>query len=489
MRAGEDGGSSGSLLARPSIEGRSNHLSRRVITARPRCPAGVDLRRIAAEVGRQLLRESTLRLLTGFVLLVGLMAALTAATGSFQTLTVVPYVFAPTLVCPIAAHRALSDRDTGLAGVHATTPLRRPESLLATLLWGLALTPVAVVVSLPVLYASLMATAPGALLDLAAYPLWAVSIGTTASCVGLLVGHLTPSSPRLGVALAFGVVLAWLFFGLAFAESPNPPLAFAFLRRSSPLSYAIQAVGNGPLPVGSAMLMLFPLSLAAWALALLVPVSLGLQHADGWHRPLRSRPGALVAAIALLVLGAAALLPWSAPTLETSDLDRQAGSYHGSEKLWVNVELDPFGFPDPPWTQGVERHVQLTLVGEPNETVTVEQAILESEILRFEPSDELPQRVVLDHIVRDDERHIDETGGPVGTATVNLTFQAYPQRVFNQASTTLTLTIDDHTETHELDIDADYWHVEPAPLALATAVTAITLIAGLRWMPSRWNRW
>lgn len=450
----------------------------------------MNSRRVLAELARQLVRKSTLALLTGFVLLVGLMGMLAALTGeSFQALTNVPYLFAPTLLVPIAAHRVLEDPASGMTAVHATTPMTRGESLAAKALAVGLLTPLAVLVSLPVLYASLVSTAPGALLDLWAHPAWALSIGTTAASVGLLIGHLTPDSPRLGVGLAFGIVLVWMLFGLGLGKTPNPPLWLAVLRRLSPVSYAIQAVGDGPLLVGPALLGVLPLTLAAWALALLVPVSLGLQHAGGWHTPLRGQPRALAAAVLLLVLGATALVPWQVPETTPPEHKASVEDYHGHGDLWLTARLDPFDLPDPPWTQGVQRHTRLTLVGEPNATVQLEQVVPESQKIRFESANNLPRRVDLDRIVEDHERRVDETGGPVGTAQLNLTFRAYPRQLFNHAPTELTVAIDGQAKHYQLAYQSRYWKVDRGPVLVATVLTAIPLAAATRWLPGRWNGW
>lgn len=443
-------------------------------------------RRVAAELRRQLLRQSTGRLVTAFVLLVGAFGLLAAATGDgLEAPTTVPYLFAPALVCPLAAHRVLRDREGGMADVLATSPLTRGEELLAKTLAVLALTPLAVVASLPVLYAVSLHAAPGAFVDLLDRALWALSIGTTAASVGLLLGHSTPQRPRLGLGLAFGTVLVWFFLATVFGNTPNPPLVMSLLRRLSPVSYAVHAVVSGPLLLGGGLLAALPLTLGAWALALAAPLALGLQHAADWHRP--PPTGALLLVAAVWLVGAAALVPWSAPEFAPEKATYEAEGYHG--EVWGSLETSRFGAPDAQWGPTTKRYPQLTLVGPPNASLEIDEIALHSAQIDFEDPTHVPDRVDLDEIVEDHRRRWNETGGPAGTATINLTVEAHPRGLFNRAPTEVLVSIDGQEEVYSIDYVGDVWRVEPTPILAATAAAVLPLLVATRWLPRRWNRW
>jgi hypothetical protein len=430
-----------------------------------------------------LLFVSSFSLLLGIL---GLFAGLTG--GGLETPTNATYLFAPLAVCPIAAHLMVRDREHGGALVAAATPLTWPECLVAKMLTVLVLTPMAVVVSLPILYAATLTTAPGAFVDLLGHPLFAVSIGTTAASVGLLVGALTPSLPRLGLSLAFFTVIAWIFLGTGLGETPNPPVALAFLRRLSPISHAVQAVVQGPILQGPTRLWFLPMTVAIPAFATFALTTVKLQHPTGWRANALGGSRFLSLPLAIVLLTAICVLPWTAPSTSAPAMEDRFQGRHGD--LWIEGRLDVIDAPNPPWTQGVPRYLQLTLFGPPNATVEISDIGLESDVVRYEVNQTIPDRVHLDEIQPDHDRRLNSTGGPIGTTTLELRLKAYPTGLFNHFSADLLLVLDGRESRYVFtEVVAATWQVSPAPVAVAMLATVGPLTAMVRRLRGRWNRW
>lgn len=443
-----------------------------------------------AELGRELVTRSTLKLVTGFVVLTAAMAVLAATAGdALELVTGPPYLFAPTLLCPIAAHRVLRDRDTGMTGVLATTPLPRSHGLATKTLATLLLTPLAVAASLPILYAASLATAPGAFLKLLIYPAWAISIGTTAALVGLVVGHLTPKSRRLGLGLSFGVVLLWFLLGLGLGQTPNPPAVLAFLRRLSPLSHAVQAEGIGALPGGPAVLLLLPLTLAAIALAALPIVALGLQHATGWDTPLQRHPLAIGALAGILVLGTVGLVAWSVPEEDPPRGSLLAKDIEVGDLRVSSRFIQPGWREDPAWGQGATLRLNLEVVGPPNKTVSVDRIALTSETLDPQAQGTLPASLELDDVFQDRGKRWNATGGTAGKATLNATFLVHPRELFSSTEAELVIELDGVEHRQGVLFIASEWQVERDPILVAAGGTLVPLFGMAWWLPRRWNRW
>lgn len=446
-------------------------------------------RRILTEIRRGLLRKSILWFVTAFSVLVGLLGMLAAFTGTGLDMpTNAPYLFAPLAVCPIATQLMVRDREHGGALVGATTPLTWPEVLVAKVLTVVVLTPVAVLASLPILYAMTVATAPGAFVELLGHPLFSVSIGTTAASVGLLIGALTPNLPRLGLGLAFFTVIAWVLLGTGLGETPNPPLALAFFRRLSPISHAMQAVGQGPILVGPKRLWLLPLTVAVPALASFALITLKLQHPTGWRANALGGSRALSLPIFIVLVTAISVLSWTAPSTTVPAMEDRFKGSHGD--LWLEGRLDVFDAPDPPWTQGVPRYLELTLFGPPNATVEIDRISLESDVVRYEVDEPIPPRVHLDEIEPDRDRRLDPTGGPIGTTTLELRLKAYPKELFNDFLAHLSVTLDGRERRYAFTgVVADTWHVAAAPIVVSMVATVGPLTAMAYRLPGRWNRW
>lgn len=443
-------------------------------------------RQVLAEFRDQIQRRATLRLATGYVLFVGFMGLVAAWTGDgLETALDLPYLFAPLLACPVVAGWVLRARETGREEVLATTPITRGQTLLARTLAALLLTPLMVAATLPILYAASVAAAPGAFLDLLVYPAWAVSIGTAAATVGLLLGHLTPGRPRLGLALAFFTTFVWLVFGMGLGGTPNPPLGVAVVRRLSPLSHAVHASNIGPLASPVELLMV-PLAYAAVALALLAPVSLGLQHASGWARPFTARPVPVAAAIAVLALAGAGVASWTAPEGEvmhlTSRLEQQ------TEDLWFEVNPRPLP-PGETWRQGTPFPIQLTVIGPPNGTVTLEDLRLTSDRAAFHGPAGLPETMVLDDVGPDHRRAWNATGGPAGSNQSTFVLETAPREVFTYAEVDLVVVLAGQDHRFEVFIRALDWHVDEGSLWAGLVATGLPLLAATRWLPRRWNLW
>lgn len=449
----------------------------------------MNLRRIGTEARRTILRRSILWFITTFSLLLGLLGLFAAfANTGLDTPMNATYLFAPLAVCPIATRLMVRDREHGGALVGATTPLTWPESLLAKVVTTLVLTPVAALVSLPILYTMTLATAPGAFGHLLGHPLFAISIGTTAASVGLLIGTFTPNRPRLGLGLAFVTVIAWVFLGTGLGETPNPPLGLAFFRRLSPISHAMQAVGQGPILGGPARLWLLPLTVAAPAFAAFALVTSKLQHSTGWRANAHRGARAFSLLIFIALLTAASVLSWTAPATTVPAMEDRFQGSHG--ELWLEGRLDVFGVPDPPWTQGVPRYLQLTIFGPPNATVEIDEIALESDVVRYEMDEAIPARVHLDEIKPDKHHRVNSTGGPIGTTTIELRLKAYPQELFNDFSSNLSITLDGREGRYAFTgVVADTWQVAPAPVAVAMLATVGPLAAVAHRLPTRWNRW
>lgn len=449
----------------------------------------MDGPRVLAELERQLAARSTLGAVAGFVLLLAATSLLAIATGQGAgSALALPYLYAPVALCPIAAHRVLREREDGMAAVLATTPLTRTEALLAKTLAVLAIAPLAVVASLPLFYALTTATAPGAFLDLLVYPAWTLTVGTTAATTGLLVGHLTPARPRLGLGIAFGVVLFWLVAGWGLGQAPNPPrLVLVLLRRLSPLSYVAQGPTIGPLRLAPASLVLFPLTQAALAAAVLAPLALGLQHATGWSSPITRHPASLAAVILVLLVGTAALVPWAVP--EAPDPPSGNRGYEGpSGELWMDIRLTR-DFDGPGWGPDTPRTLRVNVVGPPNATLTIDRLELTSDPVDFRFTNETPETIVLDDVFRDRVGRWNATGGHAGEATFHVAVAATPRELFAIVPADVTLVIDGEAHRHQLWVAGTSWRTQPEPVLVASAATALPLAAAARWLPRWWNRW
>lgn len=453
----------------------------------------MDARRVLAETRRQMARPGTLRILAGFALLVGSLAVVGTSGGgrTFIAIEFGYYLF-PMLMCPIAAQRVLGDRDWGMAEVLATTPLTQGEALVARVAAMLSVPVVAIAFTLPVFYGLFAVAAPGAFWTALVHVPWALGIATASASVGLVVGHLTPQRPRLGLAIAFMLVVAWFVGGVSLNDFQDPGWAIAFLGKLSPYTYVDLATPLRPIPAGPLAMLVGPLVLTLVALAVLIPIGAGLQHPVGWDRPLGRHPVAAVSLAGVLLVGGGLLAAWTPPenpwrrgtgfpVEDTREGLRWSIALTPGEeagKLWKGAWGDP-----------TPLRLSMAVTGPPNATLSIDALGLTSERIDFEPAEPLPDRLVLDSIQDASESSPAGTGDKVGVGTVEILWNATPTELFQRTDVLLFLEVNGEPIRFEMDLGALGWKTSDTAALAGSLASALPALAATRWLPPRWNRW
>lgn len=449
----------------------------------------IDRRRVLAEVRRQLGRRGTLRIIAGYAFLFAVFALLGLQEEGMDLPIEIGYYLAPLFMAPIAAHRIGRDRDAGLTDVHATTPLTRGERLAGQTLAVLAIPPLAIAATLPTLYGLSAVAAPGAFWTLLVHVPWTLTFAIAAASTGLLVGYLLPGRPRLGLALAFGLVVVWFVAGVNLNDIPDPGLFVALLGKLSPYTYADSATPLGPVPSGPITMLVGPLILAVTAFGMLVPIARSLQHPTGWRTPIAQHPGAILAVAGMLVVGLGVLAawempenPWGTQTPAQPIEDTQAGIE------WQVVVLPGEG-DGTPWREGwgpdTPLRMRIQAIGEPNETVRLDDLSLSSEKIRFGTDEPLPERIVLDSTIPPSDGSDQRRG--IGDVTINWT--GHPRELYQTAPVELTFAADGEPVRFDVSQSALSWRVDDRWVLAGSLASLLPSLAAARWLPLRWNRW
>lgn len=449
----------------------------------------IDRRRVLAEVRRQLIRRGTLHIIAGYALLFAVFALLGLQEEGMDLPIEIGYYLAPLFMAPIAAHRIGRDRDTGLMDVHATTPLTRGERLAGQSLTVLAIPPLAIAATLPTLYGLSAVAAPGAFWTLLVHVPWALTFAIAAGSTGLLVGYLLPGRPRLGLALTFGLVVVWFVAGVNFNDIPDPGPLVDLLSKLSPYTYADSATPLGPVPSGPITMLVGPIILTLTALGALTPIATSLQHPTGWRTPISKHPGAILAVAGILVVGLGVLAAWEMPENPWGSQapnqpieDTQAGIE------WKIVFLPGEG-DGTPWRAGwgpdTPLHMRIQAIGQPNETVRLDDLSLTSEKLRFELDEPLPERIELDSTIPPS----DGTDQPRGIGDVTINWTGQPLELFQTAPVELAFTADGEPVRFDVSQSALSWRVDDRWVLAGSVASLLPSLAATRWLPPRWNRW
>lgn len=207
--------------------------------------------RVLAEAARELLRPSFFGVLAGYALVVGGFSL--AAGEDHFFLWYVPFQIAPLLMAPLAARFVTRDRESGMASVLATTPLRRSEWLAAK---GIALIAfVTAATTVAMLIAAVALSYSGrepVLLNLDRFG-HAALVAFASAGAGLFIGVAAAHRGSAGTAAGFVFVLAAIGLGEAATElvtgastQLGARLAFNF-SHLSPLAWFYDALGPPPL--------------------------------------------------------------------------------------------------------------------------------------------------------------------------------------------------------------------------------------------------
>lgn len=447
----------------------------------------VNTGRVLEETRRHLLRRSTGWILAGYLLGSGLAALYASQGNGLEIFTAITYVFLPLGLCPIAAHRVLRDPEHGMSELAASTPLSQAERILGRTLALVGLLTAGLLATVPVLYAATSVAPSGAFSLLSIYLAWGASLGLAAGAAGVLIGVLILDRPRLGLAFSFLLVLVWL----ALASAPLLVEPAQGLRRGLlawvPTAWFAWAGARGPLfHPGTIHLLLGPVALAVGLAGLATVVELNLQTAAGW-RPLGGGSGPPLA----IALGVLVLVPlagvgldkpaYVSPKERSTDPPRfDNGSLVIEPTLRQHTDT---------WADPLRYSLHLDIAGPPNATLEVTEFRIKSPTMTFQPTDPIPDRIVLDNVHADTFDKLSEDNGTIGTADVVVDLEATPTRMTRIANGTIVIGLDDRHHPFPFSAFAGPWELPLASTLASSVAMGGGLAVAARWLPPRWNRW
>jgi hypothetical protein len=445
----------------------------------------ISLRRIAAEVWRELTSGTARAALVTGLVLSGLVAASTLwefGPGFFFTTT---YVLFPLLACPLAAQRVASDRERGVTTVLATTPLGEAEYLTAKIAGLGTLLAIGFLATLPMAYAVTEPLAPGAFATAAPIVLVGLAVGLASLLVGLIVGYADVGTSRVSISAGFGLVMVWAL--LAFQRDPIVALAdggteralLEALTRVSPATWSLQAQPSNYVGVvdGWGSLLLGLLALSLGLLVVLASLACGLQHLDGWLE--RSTPVAAGILVLGLALAGGSLAAIDAPDTTTSSEAPDDASDGSPGALDVSLRIQEAGS----WGPGTPLTAELTVRGPPNATVNVTDVAFDAPGLSIEPRSAIPTSLALD------ETRATSGGEAYGVGRIDVELLATPHRIATLWRVDADLTLDGNETTLSTDVTAFAWS-KPGGIVLLAAGAPPATAAGLAALAPRWsNRW
>lgn len=352
------------------------------------------MNRVLVEIGREVARRSWLGLLSGYLVIVTLLAI---GGGEDHTLYFfVVYVFMPLAMAPLAARVLVRDRETGMAMIHSVTPLRRGEILAARVISLFLFLALSLLLSVPISATLLLAGGGGAVLANTKYLAWGFLLGGAATVSGTLIGAVATRFSSAAVSASFGLVVVWV----ALAESATTLLALAKDERTaemvaqllhvSPLVIAydsLRPLAHPLAPRADAFPPMVVLGSIATGLFALSLVFTKLQDALDWRRPLRYRAThlALASFAASVALFGGALMP----TVPAANADMDVAASRAGE-----FELDYQGFGRggfEPIRDGDTLTLHLQIRGRPGETHTLDNIAITSPHIDFgHPTSSLP---------------------------------------------------------------------------------------------------
>jgi hypothetical protein len=445
------------------------------------------LRRIAYETRRHLARSATLKLATATAVVATVLAWLQG--GGLEAPVYFTYYLLPMLASPYAAYLVTKDRRQATTQVLEASPTIRSERLLAQATATIAAPALAIVATTPVLYGLAPPSAPGAFTALLPHLAWALAIAAAAAATGLLLAHLTPRRPRLGLALAFGVPPLWFLLGGLYNSTGAPGPIVAFLGKFSPFTYVEYMWVSVPVPTGPPALLMGPLAISALSLSLMIPISLWLQDEGGWIQPLSRRAGAVGLTVGILAAGALGLGLWPIPEDTTTDESPPQPVETTQAGLYWSVSAREVGFPPPAWSDGLPIEAHITVLGPPNATVELTNIQLEAETLHLEPRGPTDRTIHLNEVGPDRHKKWNESGGPAGRASLTLSYTAHPQELFALTPAELSLQADGNPASFDLSFSAHEWETDTTRTTVVSSATVAALVLATRRLPARWNRW
>lgn len=436
--------------------------------------------RISAVVHREITHRNNLAALALHLAVLLPLAAFGLGEAGPRGFALMALLVLPTLFCPLAASRVAADRERGGRRVDATTPLTPLEGLAGRAIAWILLLAVAVLGTLPALYAFTQPLAAGAFATALPLAVWAFVVGLVSLFAGSLIGELGDARSTSALASGFGLAIVWMGLAaqrgrlLGMADEGLQALVLETLVKADPIVWGLAGVhprAIAPGPDHAAALTSLVL-LAAW-LALVVAGAT-------WppDRALARRPK-LPGGARRVVLGLAAaglLATLLLVPLPPAPPSPSPGLGTPSES---GLQLETEASPQDAWKGPAVLDLSLTLRGPSEETVELQRVELANPSVAFEHDLETPRRITLDETTAEER----------GLARVHATGVARPSQVATAYDVHVTATVDGQPLEDRMQLTVFEWDAPTAAVLAASLAPALATGALAQWGSPRWNRW
>lgn len=454
----------------------------------------MDLDRILAEAGRQLKRSWTLWLPVTWMAPAILLAILEPEEG-LDALLHLLFLVMPLSLAPLATHLVSRDLSDGSATLVQVASVEPGEAFLARVLALSGILLFSLVGVLPVAVAAASVAPSTAVIQMAPYLALGALTGLAALSWGLLIPALVPEHPRRALSLSFGLVILWLLLGMNDGSLARPPGTSGWaglnaLVGLSPYTWARGVDGSGVLIEGPTSLasVLLIIGLCVLAASWIIGV-----HGRGSIRGMRSRIAKawMLSAFGLLLVPL--LLAGFVPVSENAQVSDPGSGVHERGDLCFTTFMIPDRLGEATvmtWKERVRMRLDLTVLGPPEEPLTLNAMTLEGEGLHFSLEEpRLPTDVSLTEVREDDLGECREDGSRIGVASATFFLVMEPQRLTeDRPLVTAHLEFEDRAVAVPIEL-SQRWELPSQTVGPVGAFSVVGFWLAAKRLPHRWNEW